>query len=890
MSACFSMKTIITTIFFTLFFFFANGQSPLQKRIDFSVKRIPLKNALQKLSLTSEVNIAFSSNFFNKKNRVSINAKNETLEYILQRLLDGANVTFMESGNQIVLLKTKTIKIPNYTLSGYLEDKDSGERLIGAHIYAPDYGKGTTSNEYGFYSLTIPKGKTKINFSYLGAKEMTKTIDLTSNLRKDISLEASIKLSEIVVRSSKFSVNSTADDLPKNNGKILEELKDMPANDPVQQTALLAGVETGTDRFGGFYVRGGNQDQNLMLMDGVPVYNTSHMAGLFSIYNSNTIRNAKLYKGGIPARYGGRLSSVYDVRTKDGNNKYFEGEIATNILSSSFTFQGPVKKDVGSFFISGRRTLVDYFLQAALSVDDNDLDDDLFGIRFYDINAKFNYKLSSKDRLYISYYSGDDAITASATDQSSTDDLYYGDTLTISAKWGNQVLALRWNHLYDHKLFSNTTFTYSNYNFGLNLLEVSETRIDDTNQFLEGYFEFGELKTKVREIGIKTDFDYVHSPKHYFRFGSSALIYGFKQNATNTNQEYFTNIDPEIDDLSELIDDGKAFNTLELSAYIEDDIKWSDKFKTNLGMRISCYNPDEDVSAFIEPRLIGQYTFNKNLVANVSYTRNTQFLHLLTTGISLPVDVWLPSIDELKPQIGQQSTVGLFYESSNNFNVSAEGFYKKMKNVIQNRGTFFEEETSSFIISDSTFNVGKGTSYGIEFSMDKKFNKLFTFFNYTLSRTERQFADINKGKPFPFLYDRKHSIRLGFNWQLTRKMNLAASWIFHSGTPRAILNELLQVDKAFTSQFNPIDNYNSIRTPYFHSLDTSIRFVFPRKHTTHLLKFGAFNTYNQNNHIFYTIDSFSTPPRLDPNSFISFFPQLTYTVKFNFSKKNKKNK
>ena len=881
-----SMKTIITTTIFFLIFFFANGQSPLQKRIDFSVKKVPLKNALQKLSYTSEINIAFSSNFFDKRNRVSIQAKNETLEYILQQLLVGTNVIFKASGNQIVLLKTKPIKIPNFTISGYLEDKASGERLIGAHIYSPKHKKGTTSNEYGFYSLTLPKGITEIIFNYLGAKEIVKSIDLTRSIRKDFSLETSINLSEIIVSSKQFSLSSTADELPKNNAKILEELKEMPANDPVQQTALLAGVENGIDRFGGFYVRGGNQDQNLMLMDGVPVYNTSHMAGLFSIYNSNTIRNAKLYKGGIPARYGGRLSSVYDVRTKEGNNKYFEGEIGTNILSSSFTFQGPIKKDKSSFFISGRRTLVDYFLQTLIKIDGDNSGDDLFGIRFYDINAKFNFKLSSKDKLYISFYSGDDAIAVSSTSQNLFEDEFFSDTLSLNAKWGNQILALRWNRLYDHKLFSNTTFTYSNYNFGVNLLENSESINDITDEFIEGEFEFGEIRTKVREVGLKMDFDYVHSPKQYFRFGSSVLIYGFKQNAINLFEEYEVDINPDIEELSELNDQGRAYATIELGAYIEDDIQWSEKFKTNLGMRLTCYNPDEDISVFLEPRLIGQYSFNKNLLANISYTRNTQYLHLLTTGISLPVDVWLPSVNELKPQIGQQSTLGLFYKTKNDFNASVEGFYKQMKNVIENRGAFFEEETSSFIISDSTFTVGKGKSYGLEFSMDKKFNKLFTFFNYTLSKTTREFEDINQGKPFPFLYDRRHSIKVGFNWQITKKMNFASSWTFHTGTPRAILNQLLQFDQDDVELFNPIGNYNAVRTPYFHRLDTSVRFVFPRKHTTHVLKLGAFNTYNQRNHIFYTIETFNGTPKLTPNHFISFFPQLTYTVKFDFSKKN----
>jgi len=879
------MKTIITTTIFIFFIFFANGQSPLQKQIDFSVNRVSIKKALQELSLTSDINIAFSSNFFKRRKRVSIDAKNETLENILQHLLKDANVGFAASGKQIILSKAKKSEPSSFTLSGFLEDKESGERLIGARVYAPDYGKGTISNEYGFYSLTLPKGPAKIVLSYFGANEIVKSIRLTKNLYKDFSLKTSIELSEIVITSTSTipAQKDKRDDLPKNNSKILEQLKSMPVNDPIQQAGL--------------YVRGGNQDQNLMLMDGVPVYNTSHMLGLFSIYNSNTIRNAKLYKGGIPARYGGRVSSVFDVRTKDGNNKFYEGEFSTNVVSASFSFQGPIKKGVSSFFISFRRSMFDYLLTTfAFSGDDDEVDGELIGQRFYDLNIKFNYKLSQKDKIHLSYYGGDDSFELGTFPENFEGTVDSTENrLNLNTKWGNQIFALRWNHLFNPKLFSNTTLTYSKYNFRLGLLQDTEYFIADSLDY--GQYEFGEYESNIQEFGLKMDFDYVHSPKHYLRFGSGVLVHGFNQEVYSLIETYFTALNPNINDLIEENDStGIDYTTVEFTAFLEDEITWTDKFTTNLGARLSAYHVEDRVIPFFEPRLIGQYKLTKDFLFNASYTRNSQYLQLLTTGISLPVDVWIPSVNDLEPQVAQQFTLGFFKESDEKLNFSVEGFYKKMKNVIENTGSFFDEETASFTLSDSTFTIGQGRSYGLEFSVHKKFNKAFTFFNYTLSKAERQFSILNRGKWFPFLYDRKHSIRVGFNWQLTKKMNLSSSWSFHSGTPIAIIDQLLQFDQenqAIIDEHNPPDNYNSIRTPYYHRLDTSVRFIFPRKHTTHILKVGVFNIYNRYNDIFYFIETNEDEngveeKDLSPTSLIPFFPQLTYTAKFDFSKKNKK--
>ena len=339
---------------------------------------------------------------------------------------------------------------------------------------------------------------------------------------------------------------------------------------------------------------------------------------------------------------------------------------------------------------------------------------------------------------------------------------------------------------------------------------------------------------------------------------------------------------------------GVDYTTLEFTTFLEDEIKWTDKFTTNIGARLSAYHVEDRVVSFFEPRLIGQYALNRKNLINGTYTRNSQYLHLLTTGISLPIDVWVPSVNDLRPQVAQQFTLGFFRGQGNSLHFSVEGFYKKMKNVIENRGQFFDEETASFMLSDSTFTIGQGRSYGLEFSGHKKFNKGFTFFNYTLSKAERLFDDINLGKWFPFLYDRTHSIRTGFNWQLTDKMNVSSSWSFHSGTPKAIINQLLQFDQESIAQFNPPNNFNSNRTPYYHRLDIAAQFVFPGKYsTTHFLKIGAFNIYNRHNDIFYFLVSQEdndgvVRDELSPASLISFFPQLTYTAKFDFSKKNKK--
>lgn len=872
-------------------FLFANGQSPLQKKIDFSIKRKPLKASLQKLSLTSEVNIAFSSNFFDKKNRVSIDAKNETLEYILQELLKDANVTFTASGNQIILSKTKKVNPKSFTISGYLADKDSGERLIGAHIYAPEYEKGTASNEYGFYSLTLPEGTTIINFSYLGAEEMTKSIDLTSNLRKDLSLASSVELAEIVVRDTILFSSDVASNPLKDNSKSLRQYKKMTINDPLQQIGLLAGVSSGTDAFGGLYVRGGNQDQNLLLIDGVPIFNPSHLLGITSIFNNSNIRNAKFYKGGIPARYGGRTSSVFDVRTKDGNLKHYEGEFSTNILSSSISIEGPIKKDKISFYFSFKRSQLELIPEQFVSLEFNNATNTWYP-NFFDLNTKLNYNISPKDKIQVSFYGGNDVIGVrfSLSEYKENFD-FTNKSLTFDSDWGNIIFALKWNHLFNSKLFSNITVTNSKFDFEFYSFQDETSFIQDT--FVLGASSFGQYKSLVNESTFKIDFDYTYSTKHKMRFGTATTFTLFQQSIQNIGEVSFS--DSTTIDVNELLNASTVWenhNSFEWSSYFEDQIKWTNKFSTNIGIRASLYNSEKRKTAlYVEPRLVAKYSLRQHLSLNASVTRNTQFLHLLSSGISLPTDIWLPSINELAPQISWQSTLGLNYQQEGT-SILLEGFYKTMDNMIENQGTLFDEGLSNFELTDSSYISGNGKSYGVEFSLEKKYNKVFSFFNYTISKSERLFSSRNLGNNFPFQYDRRHAINMGFNWKITPKIDLSFNWSFHTGTPRLFLNQFFRADKANVELFNPSDNYHATRTPNYHRLDGSVRFIFPKRRSSHILKLGAFNIYNRENTSFYIIenqeDNGTTTPVLNPISLSFFIPQIIYTVNFDFSKKKKK--
>ncbi|HFB99470.1 MAG TPA: hypothetical protein ENJ53_01570, partial [Phaeodactylibacter sp.] len=728
------MKQNISIILFLFFVIFLNAQSPLEKRIDFAVQQVQIKNALRQLSLKSEVNIAFSSNFFSQKKRVSLEVKNETIDHILFQILQNTNVEYKAVGQQIVITSIPPKEKKLFTISGYLEDIESGERLISATIYCPRLGEATTTNEYGFYSLTLPEGEVEVVFKYFGCDEVFEKINLNKDVERNLALKSSLALSEVVVLGNKK--RSKTELLYDDNDESIEKLKAMPTlgrgGDLIKQLNFLTGVESGVEGLGGMFVRGGNIDQNLTMIDGVNIYNPSHLLGLFSVYNYNTIKSAKLYKGDFPARYGGRISSVLDVRTKDGNIRKYHGEIAPGLLSSRLTFEGPILKNKLAFFINSRFSHI-VPLSDVLFVTLGGENDLKLKIRFYDINAKIHYSSTKRNKFFLSFYAGKDAFFGKQKEQGqnggqidSFPNFRFEFDQNLEIKWGNDVLSFRWNHLFNNQLFSNTTFTYSQFKFGFADLETSQYIFNDT--ITDYSITFLEYQNYITDLGLKIDFDFIPSTKHYIRFGLGVVGHQFGTGNTSKTTDIemppIPIVPPSLKEYKNQFEEDVFYSAIDLDGYVEDEIKVSKSLKANVGLRFSLFGgQDNRWYGSVQPRLKIKKTFSSFWSAGASVTRTTQNLHLLTSsGLGLPIDVWIPSAEEIRPQTAWQIATSLQYERPS-FTFKVESFYKKMNRLIFLKESIFKYE--ELTISDSTFIKGAGQSYGLEFSLEKEFKKIY---------------------------------------------------------------------------------------------------------------------------------------------------------------------
>ncbi len=874
------MKKTIITILTLFFFLFLNAQQPLEKRIDFSVKNILVKDALRQLSMEAKISIAYSNKFFSRWKTISLEAKDETIENILSELLATSSVDYQVDQNQIIITRAQPKEKKKFTISGYIEEEGSGERLIAVTIYSPKYGEGTTTNEYGFYSLTLPEGQTELYYRYLGCEEVKEVLQLNKNIEKSIVLEPSLTLSEVIVTTNELIAES--EEIYNTNRESIEKLKSMPmlgrGGDLMKQINFLPGVESGVDGLGGTYVRGGNVDQNLTLMDGVSIYNPNHLLGLFSVYNSNAIKSAKLYKGDAPARYGGRISSVLDVRTKEGNTKKYSGEISPGLLSSRLTLEGPILKDKLAFYVTSRFSHLGVYNELVkIAVDEEGLG---LNLRFYDINAKLHYAISDKDKLYLSVYSGKDIFTVdddgtSSRWRTSPDSVFQLNTYSQESKinWGNDILSLRWNHLYNNRLFSNTTLTYSRFDFNFGTLET-DTRLE--NDTLVRYNElFLKYENHISDIGLKIDFDFVHSPKHYLRFGGGILGYYFGYGNEDVSKRIenpdFEIIEPVLDDLFNENGEENQYRAANLYGYIEDEIKLSESLKANVGVRLNLFgNNDGNLYPTIEPRLSAKYLLSKNWSANASIVRNSQFLHLLTnSGFGLPIDIWIPSVDDIRPQSAWQTSLGFQYSNSKKLKFGVEGFYKKMNRLVLLNKSIFQ--FSELTLEDSTFIQGTGTAYGVEFSLEKEFKKVYAFAYYTLSKSERHFEEFNLGKSFPFQYDRRHSWKLGLNWNATKRFDLGLTWTYYSGSPRIyddVINSLGDDQIDFEEFFEP-GEFNQKRNDPYHRLDIRANWIFQKSYGTHNLGLSFYNAYFRRNASIY-----ERYPNFEPDGTVSSYDEV----------------
>lgn len=752
------------------------------------------------------------------------------------------------------------------TINGYVTDKATGERLIGASILVPNTSDGTTSNNYGFYSLTIPSRNDSVDIvvSYVGYNALVIKVSGNKNEKINAALEQVKSLGDVVVTGTKrtelqnktqMSSISLSPDFIKNLPAFLGEA------DVLKAIQLLPGVQAGTEGSSGIYVRGGGTDQNLVLLDGVPVYNVSHLFGFFSVFNADAVHSVDLYKGGFPARYGGRLSSVIDIRMKEGNKYKFQGEGGIGLIASRLTLEGPITKGKSSFMISGRRTYADLFLRPIIRRQNNDFDAGYF---FYDLNAKTNLYLGEKDHLYLSGYFGNDKFDSNDKPSANT-------TNSNGIKWGNATAVARWNHEFNRKLFSNVTANYTRYQFDLfSNQSITSGTTGATEQFAQRYF------SGIYDISLKTDIDYIPSARHFIKSGASIIWHRYRpgavQSKVNTPTE---NLDTTLQTT--------FLTSREYDVYVEDDIKITNSLKINAGLHFSAFDVQGKWYTSLQPRISGRLLLNKEMSLKASYSEMTQFIHLLTnSGIGLPTDLWVPATSIVPPQFSRQAALGWAWNYKNNYEISVEAYYKTMENVIEySEGASF---LNNFDGWEKRVEAGTGKSYGSEFFVQKKKGKTTGLIGYTLSWTNRQFANLNGGRVFPYKYDRRHDFKIALVHQFTKRFQLSADWVYGTG-----IATTLPVSVYTDIGGDEIEVYtarNDFRLPAYHRMDVGLKWSKKKKKHERAWVINVYNVYNRLNVFFiYRESDFDPSTGTLKNVFrqITLFPiipSVSYQFKF----------
>lgn len=766
----------------------------------------------------------------------------------------------------LFLLVSLTLQSQTYTINGYITDERSGEKLIGANVYDKRTYKGTVTNAYGFFSLTLPKDSVEITISYVGYKPVTQLLYLDGNKTLNFEINPAIELKEFEVTSSQ---SEKIQEKTQMSSVVIpmEQIKNLPVffgeKDVLKVVQLIPGVKSGGEGSSGIYVRGGGPDQNLILLDGVPVYNVSHLFGFFSVFNPDAINSVQLIKGGFPARYGGRLSSVIDIRMKEGNTKKFQAEGAIGIVSSKLTLEGPVYKNKTSFIVSGRRTYIDFLARPLIRSMSRRAGAGYLtaGYYFYDLNAKINHKFSDNSRLFLSAYLGNDKFYMRAENDYRSDNVKYTNKENAGLKWGNITTALRWNYIINSKIFSNTTLTYSRYRFLTGF--GSETIAESTTGTASEKFNF-EYFSGIYDVGGKIDFDFLPNPNHYIRFGAGNIYHTFTPGvntfkATSSNSAIDTTFGSD------------RIYANELYSYAEDDIKIGARLKVNPGLHYSGFNVKDTFYHSLQPRISARYLINENLSAKGAYTQMTQYLHLLSTAtIGLPTDLWLPVTDRVIPQQSTQYAAGIAY-SFKQYEISLEGYYKTMQNLIEYK------EGASFFGSSSNWQDkierGRGYSYGTELLVQKQIGKFSGWIGYTLSWAYRQFDNLNFGEPYFYRYDRRHDASFALTYKFNERVDAGLVWVYGTGnavtlpTERYVaINELNENNYygGFGGMDNTIENFdrrNDYRMAAYHRLDLSVNLHKEKQIKAvkyeRTWSFGLYNAYSRKNpfYLYFSYDN-----------------------------------
>jgi outer membrane cobalamin receptor len=753
-----------------------------------------------------------------------------------------------------------------FTISGNLKDAKNGEDLIGATVGLPGGSTGTATNAYGFYSLTLPAGTYTLGYSYIGYAPQSRQVSLNRNMTLNMELVPSgATLQEVVVTSRQADAHVQQNKM-SNEVLQIEAIKTMPAFmgevDVMKTIQMLPGVQSGGEGTSGFYVRGGSVDQNLILLDEAPVYNASHLLGFFSVFNADAIKDVEIYKGGIPAEYGGRLSSLVDIRMKEGNSKAFGVSGGVGTIASRLTVEGPLKKDKSSFILSGRRTYADLFMK--LSANENLNQSALY---FYDLNTKINYKLSDRDRLFVSGYFGQDVFK-------------YKEMLRMD--WGNATATVRWNHLFTDKLFSNFTAIYSNFNYEIGT---------------PGGNTAFSWKSNIEDLSLKADFSFYPSSQHTVKFGASTIAHTFRPGVIEPRSANSAVRPFRLDEKY----------ALEHALYLSDEHEISPRLSLTYGLRYSLFqnmggrvqNYDADrrltdtadyrrgdiyhTQGGLEPRLAARFVLNDRSSLKASYNRTLQYLHLASNATSTsPFDVYIPSGKYIKPQSADQVALGYFRNfRQNTLEASAEAYYKDMQNQID-----FRDNADLLLNNNIEADIltGTGKAYGLELMVKKHSGRLTGWASYTLSRTARTIRGINNDNPYPVRQDKPHNLALVASYQLSERLTLGANQVYTSGNVTTMPSGSFRNGNIIVPIYTERNGY---RLKDYHRLDLSLTLdnrKRPGSKYESSWNFSVFNAYGRKNVFSVQLaQTEDTPSRIESKEIAiigAAIPAVTYNFKF----------
>ena len=881
---------LIIMLMFTCISQTMNAQDPLDRKISVQFEELSLNEALIEISRIADIPVSFKGTSTLSMNTISIDESEISINDLLIKVLQPYFLTHKYERGQIFISKRKLRK---YTVSGYVRDSISGESLPHANIYLPGTSRGTVTNAFGYFSFQIPEGRNTVIISFLGYGSKELNLDVNSNLTRNINLNPSLNLPPVVIIADPRDIRKpTLPKLPEDNllakRRLLGQLDFVGISDFFRELQWEPGVTSGADGAGGLHVRGGSLDQNLVTLDGVTVYNPYHYLGLFSIFDENLYKSGKIFKSGIPASYGGRLSSVIDLQTRDGNMSKHTATISTGLFLSSIQVEGPIDTAMTSYFVSARRTHVDPFIEdISRRVKENNGDVGFIDYKFHDINAKISTQLNERNRVFFTFYNGNDKYHNETVSEFVRNNDRITEEVFQDLDWGNTIAAISSNHLLGkdaQNIWSNSV-SFSDFRFAnadtLTFFQQSE------------FFRITELlftgfNSQITDFSYKTSFDFNFGENQTLSTGLEFINHQFRPGIVGVNSDVIVDFDTEFLEILASLEQSDSIKANEGALYVQYSNRLTDNLLLNLGLRPSIFNVEGKTYINVSPRLSFYSFLSKTFHVGASIDRSVQYLHLLSsTDAGLPNDLWVPSTNLIPPETSWQFNLEA-RKSQGPYSMKLEGYYKKFDNLLAYQEGSILDLLLGDLIDASQWEeivaVGEGRSYGTEFALSKSRGKTLFNLAYTLSWTDRQFDEINEGEPFRYRYDSRHRVDASVQHHFNDYWSINAQWTYGSGNTLSLpRNEFAFVTESGTiiSVFN-FGEKNSYTLPANHRLDVNVNYTWEKGKTNQGISFGVYNLYNRQNPFYIYLKRQKENPvqaELRQVSLVPILPSFRYFIK-----------